>query len=104
MIRISKTAVLILMITLGYLSGQAQEKQPVDYVDPLIGTSNSRWMLFPGATMPNGMVKLSPDNQRGVWQGGYEYTVGSIHGFSHLHGWTMAGLMTMRPGLISRST
>lgn len=73
----------------------AQKKQPVDYVDPFIGTSNSRWMLFPGATMPNGMVKLSPDNQGNVWQGGYEYSIGSIHGFSHLHGWTMAGLMTM---------
>ncbi|MBZ4192242.1 GH92 family glycosyl hydrolase [Niabella beijingensis] len=73
----------------------AQQKQPVDYVDPFIGTSNSRWMLFPGATMPNGMVKLSPDNQRNVWQGGYEYSIGSIHGFSHIHGWTMAGLLTM---------
>nr|WP_068887515.1 GH92 family glycosyl hydrolase [Pedobacter panaciterrae] len=73
----------------------AQKKEPVDYVDPFIGTSNSRWMLFPGVTRPNGMVKLSPDNQRGVWQGGYEYSIGSIHGFSHLHGWTMAGLLTM---------
>jgi predicted alpha-1,2-mannosidase len=73
----------------------AQVKQPVDYVDPFIGTSNSRWMLFPGVTQPNGMVKLSPDNQQGVWQGGYEYSVGSIHGFSFLHGWTMAGLLTM---------
>jgi predicted alpha-1,2-mannosidase len=75
--------------------GAAQKKEPVDYVDPFIGTSNSRWMLFPGPTMPNGMVKLSPDNQGSVWQGGYEYSVGSIHGFSHIHGWTMAGLMTM---------
>jgi predicted alpha-1,2-mannosidase len=74
---------------------QAQKKQPIDYVDPFIGTSNSRWMLFPGATMPNGMVKLSPDNQGDVWQGGYEYAVGSIHGFTHIHGWTMAGLLTM---------
>jgi len=73
----------------------AQEKQPVDYVDPLIGTSNSRWMTFPGATMPNGMVKLSPDNQGEVWQGGYDYSIGSIHGFSHIHGWTMGGLITM---------
>lgn len=73
----------------------AQAKRPVDYVDPFIGTSNSRWMLFPGATRPNGMVKLSPDNQRAIWQGGYDYSIGSIHGFSHLHGWTMGGLITM---------
>lgn len=74
---------------------QAQQKQPVDYVNPMLGTSNSRWMLFPGATMPNGMVKLSPDNQGWVWQGGYDYSIGSIHGFTFIHGWTMAGLLTM---------
>jgi predicted alpha-1,2-mannosidase len=78
-----------------YVYTYAQKKVPIDYVDPFIGTSNSRWMLFPGATMPNGMVKLSPDNQGDVWQGGYEYSVGSIHGFTHIHGWTMAGLLTM---------
>ena len=77
------------------ISAPAQEKRPVDYVDPFIGTSNSRWVLFPGVTMPNGMVKLSPDNQGEVWQGGYDYSIGSIHGFSHLHGWTMGGLITM---------
>src|SRR3954466_573571 len=73
----------------------AQIKQPVDYVDPMIGTSNSRWMLFPGVTMPNGMVKLSPDNQGSVWQAGYDYAIGSIHGFTFIHGWTMVGLSTM---------
>jgi predicted alpha-1,2-mannosidase len=95
MSKIPQISTLIAVIICAYLHVYAQKKQPVDYVDPMIGTSNSRWMLFPGATMPNGMVKLSPDNQRGVWQGGYEYAIGSIHGFSHLHGWTMAGLMTM---------
>jgi len=43
-------------------------------------------MLGPGASLPNGMVKLGPDNQGNVWNGGYEYTVSSISGFSHLHG------------------
>ena len=90
--QIFKTLVILLTFS---VSVHAQQKEPVDYVDPFIGTSNSRWMLFPGVTRPNGMVKLSPDNQRGVWQGGYEYSIGSIHGFSHLHGWTMAGLLTM---------
>lgn len=28
-----------------YLAATAIEKQPVDYVDLFIGTSNSRWML-----------------------------------------------------------
>ncbi|WP_205510682.1 GH92 family glycosyl hydrolase [Longitalea arenae] len=73
----------------------AQTKDPVDYADPLLGTSESRWMLNPGATMPFGMVQLSPDNQGGVWKSGYEYTLNNIGGFSHIHSWTMAGLSVM---------
>lgn len=59
------------------------DEQPVDYIKPLAGTSNSRWMIFPGASMPFGMVKLSPDNQRRGWKAGYEYTIENIAGFSH---------------------
>lgn len=74
--------------------------EPVDYVDPMIGTASSRWMLFPGPSMPFGMVKLSPNNQgedttKGVSKGGYEYTIENIAGFSHVHSWTMGGLLTM---------
>lgn len=71
------------------------QKQPVDYADPLLGTSESRWMLNPGATMPFGMVQLAPDNQGGVWKSGYEYSLNNIGGFSHIHSWTMAGLSIM---------
>lgn len=71
------------------------QKEPVDYADPLLGTSESRWMLNPGATLPFGMVQLSPDNQGGVWKSGYEYTLNNIGGFSHIHSWTMAGLSVM---------
>ncbi len=71
------------------------QKQPIDYVNPMIGTSNSRWMVFPGSAMPFGMVKLSPDNQSNVWNGGYEYTINSISGFSHIHSWSMGGLSIM---------
>jgi predicted alpha-1,2-mannosidase len=72
-----------------------QNKQPVDYADPLLGTSESRWMLNPGATMPFGMVQLAPDNQGGVWKSGYEYSLNNVGGFSHIHSWTMAGLSVM---------
>lgn len=71
------------------------QKRPVDYVDPMIGTHNSRWMQFPGPTRPFGMVKLSPDNQETGWKAGYEYDITNIAGFSHIHSWTMAGLLTM---------
>lgn len=76
-------------------SQSAHKKQPVDYVDPLMGTTFARWMMFPGASMPFGMVKLSPDNQRKGWKAGYEYKIHNISGFSHLHSWTMGGLLTM---------
>lgn len=71
------------------------QKQPTDYVNLFTGTSNSRWMLFPGASLPFGMVKLSPDNQENVWNGGYEYTIGSISGFSHLHAMSLSGVSIM---------
>lgn len=71
------------------------DKEPVDYVDVFIGTSNSRWMLGPYAQLPFGMVQLGPDNQGNVWMGGYEYAINSVSGFSHIHAWTMGGLMLM---------
>lgn len=89
---------LLLILLLAFLvetESFAQQKQPVDYVDPLMGTSESRWMLTPGPTLPFGMVQLSPDNQAQNWKAGYEYTIGSIFGFSHIHAWTMAGLSVM---------
>ena len=70
-------------------------KEPVDYADPMIGTSNSRWMLGPYACVPFGMVQLGPDNQDSIWMGGYEASINSIAGFSHIHAWTMAGLRIM---------
>ena len=71
--------------------------RPVDCVDVFTGTSNSRWMLGPYACVPFGMVQPGPDNQGDVWMGGYEHSIRSVRGFSHLHGWTMAGLSITLP-------
>ncbi len=71
------------------------QRKNIDYVNLFTGSSNSRWMMFPGATLPFGMVKLSPDNQENVWNGGYEYTISSISGFSHLHAFSLSGLSVM---------
>ncbi|RLD43574.1 MAG: glycoside hydrolase family 92 protein [Bacteroidetes bacterium] len=91
-----KVLVLILSIVFGItVTAQNQKKPPVDYVDPLMGTTFARWMVFPGVSMPFGMVKLSPDNQRKGWKAGYEYKIHNISGFSHLHSWTMGGLLCM---------
>ena len=87
--------ILLLLSLFQWVGLNAQKKEPVDYVDPLMGTHDSRWMQFPGPTMPFGMVKLSPDNERSGWKAGYEYDVPNIAGFSHIHEWTMDGLLVM---------
>ncbi len=66
-----------------------------DYVDQFMGTSGSRWMIAPGPWMPMGMVKISPENEDSKWKAGYDYQVENIMGFSHVHEWTMAGLLMM---------
>ncbi|MCK5776525.1 MAG: GH92 family glycosyl hydrolase, partial [Bacteroidales bacterium] len=79
-------------------NSSSSKKELADYVDPLLGTSNSRWMLFPGPCLPFGMVKLSPDNtNEGQYAlgAGYEYKINSISGFSHVHSWMMSSVSTM---------
>ncbi len=57
-----------------------------NYVDPFIGTSG-HGHTFPGATVPFGMVQLSPDTdiQGWDWCSGYHSSDSSIMGFSHTH-------------------
>jgi len=80
------------------LTSCSSQKEPVDYVNPMLGTSSSRWMLFPGATMPFGMVKLSPDNTDNTKYGlgaGYEFKINSVSGFGHVHSWMMGSFLMM---------
>ena len=71
-------------------------KEPVDWVDPLIGTATSRWIYFSSACRPFGMVNLSPDTDiKGAWNSGYLYDTRSIRCFSHIHAWQMAGIPVM---------
>jgi predicted alpha-1,2-mannosidase len=73
------------------------QKNVVQYVNPLIGTQRMGH-TFPGATVPFGMVQLSPDTDtlpyemNGKYNGdvykycaGYQYDDRSIVGFSHTH-------------------
>ena len=50
-------------------------KSPVDYVNPMIGT-DAHGHVYPGATVPFGMVQLSPDTRDKGWDGtsGYHYS------------------------------
>ena len=57
------------------------------HVNPFIGTGG-HGHTFPGATVPYGMVQLSPDTRiDGSWDGcsGYHYSDNVIYGFSHTH-------------------
>ncbi len=56
------------------------------FVDPFIGTGE-HGHTYPGATMPFGMVQLSPDTRGPNWDGssGYHYSDKTIMGFSHTH-------------------
>ena len=57
------------------------------YVNPMIGTAG-HGHTYPGATVPFGMVQLSPDTRiDGSWDGcsGYHYSDNVIYGFSHTH-------------------
>ena len=97
--RITRLVFLALLTTLSFNCNRGtSKKEPIDYVNPLLGTSSSRWMLFPGAAMPFGMVKLSPDNtDEGQYKlgAGYEYKINSISGFSFVHSWMMSSFITM---------
>ena len=58
-----------------------------EYVNPFIGTGG-HGHTFPGATVPFGMVQLSPDTRiDGSWDGcsGYHYSDSFVYGFSHTH-------------------
>jgi len=70
-----RTKISIIFLSFLIIVNAQQQKPPIDYVNVFTDTSNSRWMLFPGATLPFGMVKLNPDTEGNVWNGGYEYTV-----------------------------
>ncbi|TYB78428.1 GH92 family glycosyl hydrolase [Bizionia myxarmorum] len=56
------------------------------YVNPFIGTGG-HGHTYPGATMPFGMMQLSPDTRLDGWDGcsGYHYSDEYIYGFSHTH-------------------
>jgi len=65
---------------------KVKEKKITEYVNPFIGTGG-HGHTFPGATVPFGMVQLSPDNPSSGWDwtSGYNYSDSVLLGFSHTH-------------------
>jgi predicted alpha-1,2-mannosidase len=62
------------------------QKDPASLVNPFIGTGG-HGHTYPGASMPFGMMQLSPDTRMADWDGssGYHYSDSVIYGFSHTH-------------------
>ncbi len=102
--RLATAAVVGGAVVLGCAIAQSSPSQasPVQdraaLVNPLIGTANGG-NVFPGATMPFGMVQFSPEatpvNTRRMIAapGGYEFRANALRGFSltNVEGWGCAG-------------
>ena len=89
--KLFKQMVLLLAILVKLVQGapaiHATHKESKNYfVDPFIGT-DGHGHTYPGATLPFGMVQLSPDTRTIGWDSssGYHSTDSSILGFSHTH-------------------
>jgi len=93
-------------------SCSANEKLPVDYVDPFICTQGDHGQWLPAALVPFGMIELCPDTYPGSLtadgdfaHSGYDYSDKQLRSFSHFHvgssGGTSigdrAGLFSMLP-------
>ncbi|MCK5464243.1 MAG: GH92 family glycosyl hydrolase [Bacteroidales bacterium] len=73
---------------------------PVEYVDPQIGSVHGRWFFYTPAARPFGMAKLAPHTNAygsiGSWLPcGYDDRHGSIEGFGHFHEFQVGGLVIM---------
>ena len=70
--------------------GVGAAQTPFDDVDPFIGTGGEGH-TYPGATVPWGMVQLSPETDAPSFKGGFRWSAGyqygdtSILGFAHTH-------------------
>ncbi|HUR97797.1 MAG TPA: glycoside hydrolase domain-containing protein, partial [Pyrinomonadaceae bacterium] len=76
----------ILLTLILTASAFPQTRDFTRWVNPFIGTGG-HGHTFPGATLPFGMVQLSPDTRGDNWDGssGYHYSDDVIFGFSHTH-------------------
>ena len=90
---------LLILFTLHFSLFTSTAQQPVDYVDPFIGTTNYS-VCNPGAVLPNSMMSVVPFNVMGSdlnqydkdsrwWSAPYEYTNKYFTGFAHV---TLSGV------------
>lgn len=93
-----KTILAMALLAMSVISTQAQ-KQPVDYVDPFIGTTNFS-VCNPGAIRPHGLMSVVPFNVMGSdlnvydkdarwWSTPYEFHNKFFTGYAHV---TLSGV------------
>lgn len=85
----AKLIIILLTISLATLPSVRGAEQPghlSDYVRPFVGTQGEG-NTYPGPSAPFGMVQLSPDTDKELWDtaSGYEYSDPTIFGFSLTH-------------------
>jgi predicted alpha-1,2-mannosidase len=76
----------LLSLSLSFSQSNKYKMDFTQYVNPFIGTGG-HGHTYPGASLPFGMVQLSPDTRLTGWDGcsGYHYSDSIIYGFSHMH-------------------
>ena len=76
----------LILLPLAALLSCTRTESPLDAADPFIGTG-FHGHTYPGATVPFGMVQLSPDTRNTTWDGcsGYHASDETLLGFSHTH-------------------
>src|SRR5664279_4120833 len=84
--KIPKPARALLLAACTVAAAASPVVDPTRFVNVFIGTGG-HGHTFPGASVPFGMVQLSPDtyNEGWDWCSGYHYSDTSIMGFSHTH-------------------
>ncbi|WP_162150104.1 GH92 family glycosyl hydrolase [Saccharicrinis fermentans] len=90
-----KSLLTIIFFAVIFCACERESANLIGYVDPMIGTDGIGH-TFPGATVPFGMVQLSPSNDFKSWNwcSGYHYSDTILKGFAHTHisGAGLAGL------------
>ena len=82
----SITTIIILTLLLMGCTEKIEHQRLTSFVNPFMGTDGPG-NTYPGATVPFGMVQLSPDHGLSGWDriAGYYYPDTIITGFSHMH-------------------
>jgi predicted alpha-1,2-mannosidase len=80
------TLLFLIVFSACTIENTSESQTLTSYVNPFVGTGG-HGHTYPGATMPFGMMQLSPDTRLDGWDGcsGYHYTDNHIYGFSHTH-------------------